>query len=132
MFLIWKPILMGSGPKGSGNRNTDTGKGQAASGGGGDVSRSDVAMLLNMGQKSRAKTSYKDWDRNPFVLGQKQDTLMVEGIFWDERNPNVMINGNILGVGGTIGEISVIEIKPNSVVLKDKKGQFELGPGEAR
>ena len=130
IFLVWKPIFMGSGLKGGGSRNTDAGKGQAVSGG--SVSRPEIAQLLSPGQRSRARTAYTEWDRNPFVLGQKQDMLMVEGIFWDESNPSVMINGNILGVGGKIGEVTVIDIKPNSVVLKDGKGEVELGPGEAR
>lgn len=132
MFLIWKPILTGSGPKDRdrGSRNTNAGKGQAVSGGA--VSQPDIALLLSVGQRSRARTAYTEWDRNPFVLGQKQDILMVEGIFWDERNPSVMINGNILGVGGKVGEATVVDIKPNGVVLKDSKGEVELGPGETR
>jgi hypothetical protein len=130
MFLVWKPVLMGSGPKGGGNRDTEADKRQAASGG--SISNPDIALLLSTGQRSRARTAHTEWDRNPFVLGQKQDILMVEGIFWDENNPSVMISGNILGVGGKVGAVTVIDIKPNSVVLRDGKGEVELGPGETR
>ena len=130
MFLVWKPIFMGAGSRDKGSKNTDSGKAQVVSGGA--VPQSNISSLLSVSQRSRARSAYTEWDRNPFVLGQKQDVLMVEGIFWDEQNPNVMINGNILGVGGTIGEVTVVTIKPDSVVLKDKKGQFELGPGESR
>ena len=124
MFFVWKPVLMGSGPKGK-----DKGASQPAKDNSLSVSQSEFSMLLSAEQKQRARSAYQDWGRNPFALGQKQDTLMIEGILWDQQSPKVMINGNILGVGEKFGSVTIVDIKPNTVILKDKDAEVELGPG---
>ena len=130
MFFVWKPVIMGSGAKKSGSKDSVPSSGQSALPA--SLSRAGLVQLAHVGKVNRVRSKFTDWDRNPFVLGQKQDTLMIEGILWDERNPSVMINGNILGVGDKVGDTTVVDIKPNSVTLKDKKGEFELGPGGSR
>jgi hypothetical protein len=131
MFFVWKPVLMGSGSKSKGNSDKNAGPAPPAVGLTG-ISQSDLAMLLNTSQKKKARSTYTEWNHNPFVLGQKQEALMVEGILWDNQSPKVMINGNILGTGEKIGDVTVMDIKTNSVVLKDAEGEFELSPGESK
>lgn len=127
MFVVWKPILMGAGPRNKDHGKRNSGSSQVSAPP--EFLQSDLALLLGTGQKKRARSTFQEWDRNPFVLGQKQDALMVEGILWGDQDPKVMINGNILGNGEQLGNVTVIEIKPNTVILKGDKGEVELGPG---
>ena len=129
MFFVWKPVIMGSGPKDK-DHNTHSSVGHSVSSA--NISQADIAMMLNVGKTIKARTQYKDWDRNPFVLGQSRDTMAVEGIVWEQQIPKAMINGNIFGVGDIVGKIKIIDIKSESVVFEGEEGEFELYLGETR
>jgi hypothetical protein len=64
------------------------------------------------------------WGRDPFVYqssyteGASVD-LKLEGIVWDRENPKAMISGVIIGIGEHIGNYTILEIKPNSVLITD-------------
>ena len=64
--------------------------------------------------------------------GYDQKALVLEGIVWDEKNPKVIINGNILGVGDHTGSNRIIAIKKDSVVIINRTGTVELYLGEGK
>lgn len=71
-------------------------------------------------------------ERDPFTRSQ---TISVEkeisginlsGIIWDAKNPKAIINGKIVGVGSKVKENTVVDIKPDRVILSDSERQFEI------
>jgi len=89
-----------------------------------------------------AKIAFKDledrakelkWDRDPFAYNLTHsagvtEELRLEGIVWDSQSPKAMINDKIIGVGGKIGDYTVLEITPGSVTLTNgvKESKLEL------
>ena len=64
------------------------------------------------------------WGRDPFVLVQTSSSgmstsLNLGGILWDKKKPKAMINDNIYGVGDKIGEIEILDIKKDRVIVKE-------------
>ena len=82
--------------------------------------------------KSRPKrTDFASWGRNPFMLKKVKDKkLTLNGIIWDAKNPQAVINGEIVGVGDKVSKYSVVDININAVVLNDGKRDFELRLGK--
>jgi len=78
--------------------------------------------------RKKGRSSYKDWGRNPFTLGAVENPkeTILEGIIWDDANPQAVINGNIVSVGDKTASGTVVEIKPSSVILNNGTDQFEL------
>jgi len=124
MFFVWKPVFMGNGRK-----KDDVVRPEKA--GSQVMAEKPGAAIRTAGPKKR--TSYEDWGRNPFSLIQRKAaaSLFLEGVLWDERNPQAMINGDIYGVGATIDGMEVIAITPNSVMIKGESGERELRMGES-
>lgn len=63
------------------------------------------------------------WGRDPFVLLETgaMETgapISLGGIIWDKRRPKAMINNEIYKVGDKIGNIEIVDIKRNSVLIK--------------
>ena len=126
MAYVWGQALFGSSPKSKGDKNS----GNVSQISSTNARSVDLTALSRSVIREKTKTSYSDWGRNPFTLGQKQDaSLMVEGILWDSQNPKVMISGNILGIGEKVGSVTVVDIKPNTVILRGKDGDVELSSG---
>lgn len=130
MAYVWGPVIMGSGKK------TDPSGGQGRAGG---LSRDkteggmDITAMSNAPTRNKARTTYDAWGQNPFMITQPPKAISVEGILWDATDPQVMINGNILGVGSNIATNLIIEIKPTSVILQNDKGEMvELKIGEIK
>ncbi len=124
MAFVWGPIIMGSGSK----RNADKSR---PSGNGGTVNQGnnrnvDLTNLAYVGKRKKARTSFEDWGRNPFVLTQAIKALTIEGILWDEQDPKAMINGYIVGVGDKVGSNTIINITPTSVTIKGDAGESVL------
>lgn len=50
----------------------------------------------------------------------------ISGIIWDENNPQVIINGKILGLGDKIDNFRIIKITPKSIIISDGYIEEEL------
>jgi len=76
----------------------------------------------------RARTSYEDWGRNPFVLHVQQalEAIRLQGIIWDKENPTAIIGDNIVGIGDKIDSKTVVDIKQDHVILNDGTKDIEL------
>ena len=66
--------------------------------------------------------------RDPFsVYSQlKAQGAVLSGIFWDEFEPRVIIDGMLLRKGEKVGKFTVLEIKRDRVILDDGQVQKEL------
>ena len=134
MIFVWGPVIIGSGSKdknkskNSNNRSSGNISGNAS----GNIDNIDLMSLSSFSAKKRAQTAYAQWGRNPFMLGYDAKALVIEGIVWDELNPEAVINGNIVGVGDRIGSNIIMIIRPNSVVIRNRGEDIELQLGEGR
>lgn len=76
------------------------------------------------------RTSFKDWAANPFrnkiELKKQAMELKLTGIIYDGEKSEVIINDEILRVGDAIGELTVSEIRSNSVIVSDGDKKTEL------
>ncbi len=111
MAFVWGPVITGSGSKPKSASNADP---VAAPQGGG----AELMALARSNERKKARTSYTDWGRNPFVLSKDTKASTLEGILWDEKNPKAIISGNIVGIGDRIGKGVIVDIKKNSVTVK--------------
>ena len=74
----------------------------------------------------------KEWGRDPFTpqatlaTFTKAVNLRLGGIFWDEKMRKAIVNEKTLYNGDTIYGYTVVEIKPQSVVLKTGEKLIEL------
>jgi len=74
----------------------------------------------------------KEWGRDPFAQQASLATitkavnLRLGGIFWDETVPKAVVNEKTLYKGDTIYGYTVVEIKPQSVILKTGEKMIEL------
>ena len=63
------------------------------------------------------------WGRDPFVLLETDAVgtggpISLGGIIWDKKRPKAMINNEIYKVGDKIGNIEIVDIKRNSVLIR--------------
>lgn len=131
MAFVWGPILLGGTRKSGQKPETSSAAGGETSTNQGDMM--DIVAMSSTGIRQKARTSYDAWGQNPFMLAKPPRAIVVEGVLWDPANPQVMINGEILSVGGTIGTNVIIGIRPNSVVLQTASGEtVELHMGEVK
>lgn len=81
-------------------------------------------------KRKAAKTEFNSWGRNPFTLekapAEAGGGLALNGILWDDKKPLAIINNDVIGIGGKVGENTIVDIKKDSVILKDGSGNFEL------
>jgi hypothetical protein len=95
----------------------------------GEIARLTALILAEDRPDDRAKTTYTQWGRNPFVQGAAQTespALTIEGITWDEKNPIAVISGEIYNVGDSLGANTIVEIQRDRVILGDGENTFEL------
>jgi hypothetical protein len=89
-----------------------------------------VRLTLGKGIKEDLK-----WIRCPFsgkiYYGGKIENidLKLQGILWDNREPQAIINNKVIKPGDEIGPYIVVEIKQRTVVLNDGSNIFELRLG---
>jgi len=96
--------------------------------------------------KRHAKRSeFASWGRSPFVpptvpketkaealvpqivpKETKAEVLNLSGIMWHKKNPQALINGAIVGIGGRVGKNTVVNITRESVILNDGARNFRL------
>jgi len=72
-----------------------------------------------------------DWRRDPFsgkiYSGESSGAkLKLSGILWDAKNPQVIIDGDMMKVGDTIGKYRIIKIEQNKVIVNDGVQDKEL------
>jgi len=80
-------------------------------------------------ERQAQRTSFADWDRNPFSLGETEsEKPTLKGIAWDELSPQAILNDQIVQVGDRIGKYKVVTIHSRGVVLNDGTKDFELRP----
>ncbi len=72
------------------------------------------------------RTEFNDWSRNPFAPAKRATGLILNGIVWDEETPRAIIGDVIVGIGDKVKDATVVDIKRESVVLRDDNGEFEL------
>ena len=88
-------------------------------------------------ERHAKKSSYDFWGRNPFIheailvskekeVAEPLPKLTLNGILWQKEKPLAVINGGIVGVGGAIGPLTVVDIKKNYVILNDGTRNFKL------
>ena len=120
MAFVWGPLIFGSGSKGKADNSTGrVNKNTQVSTG-----RLDLAVLpVTGGSREKAKTAYTQWGQNPFILKRAPKALNIEGIMWDTKNPRVIINGVIVGIGETVESKTIVDIKSNSVIIKGEDGK---------
>jgi hypothetical protein len=129
MAFVWGPILTGSGPKKKGRSDAVVVTPEAD----GPTRNADLVALARLGQRKKSRTAYPDWGRNPFALVEySSNVLVLEGILWDEKNPQAIINGNIISVGGRIDSYVVSEITQTSAVVDDGTSRTQLRLGDAK
>ena len=89
----------------------------------------DLIALARSSERKKAKTSYVDWGRNPFTPSESPKASVLEGIMWDAKNPQAIINGNILGIGEKVGSGVIVDIQKTSVIIKNGaiEKEYRLG-----
>jgi hypothetical protein len=90
----------------------------------GIATHGDLAKLEEKAQKLT-------WGRDPFTYRPSYTPgssvgLQLNGIVWDAKNPKAMIDDLIVGVGAKIGNYTVLEINPDSVVVTDGTNTIQL------
>jgi hypothetical protein len=115
MAFVWGPVIVGGGSKSKGAGKANN----AGTNPSFDGSSADLIVLARSNERKKAKTSYVDWGRNPFVLSQSPKASVLEGIMWDSQDPKAIINGYILGVGDPVGPGTIVDIQQNSVTIKN-------------
>ncbi|OGX37638.1 MAG: hypothetical protein A3G91_04465 [Omnitrophica WOR_2 bacterium RIFCSPLOWO2_12_FULL_50_9] len=80
----------------------------------------------------KKKSTFEDWGRNPFVSSSSggPQRLILNGILWDTVRPSAIIDGEIVEIGGRIGPCTVLDIKPDKVLLNDGTRDLELHLGK--
>ena len=78
--------------------------------------------------KLEKETLNMEVDRDPFSVYSpvKIQGVELSGIFWDEAEPRVILDGLLLKKGEKIGKFTVREIKKDRVIIDDGVNQKEL------
>ena len=91
------------------------------------VASSEISMRL---PRQREGVAY---GRNPFThvevstpMAPSANAYILNGIMWDNRSPQAIINNQIVGRGGRIGRDTVVDILPNKVILNDGERDLVL------
>jgi len=124
MIFVWGPVIMGSSSKNKGKSSGSVSLGSVSQG-----SNSDLIALARSSERRKARTSYTEWQRNPFTLSESPKASVLEGIMWDAQNPKAIINGYILGIGERVGAGYIVDIQQTSVTIKTGKSEriYNLG-----
>lgn len=77
----------------------------------------------------RAKRSkFTAWKRSPFVASgtSTSSSLVLSGIIWNKDRPKAMIGDTIVTKGAKVEGKTVVDIRPDRVILNDGTKDFEL------
>ncbi len=91
---------------------------------------------LSISGVRRGASKFTSWYRNPFVPKAKEVKvelrIVLNGIVWDANKPVAMINDKVLGMGESLNDkITVVQIKPDRVILNNGESDFELKLGQS-
>ena len=77
---------------------------------GGDSEKKPAAKVTDKGQPV------------PVIAEKDLPLLKVTGLVWNSKRPQAIINGQVVGVGETIGEVKIVNIRPDGVdvLFQDK------------
>lgn len=118
-------LIYGISAPAKGKYSSAVSKGQQASVDSGKVGNPAEQAIRNPRRAKRTK--FTTWSRNPFL--QKRDSggsSGLTGILWDEKTPKAIINEAVVSIGNKIGEITVIDIKKDHVILNDGTKDYEV------
>ena len=90
--------------------------------------QSGKAGEIVLHERQTERTKYKTYKRNVFVPkgSTKANKLILDGIMWSEQSPKAMIDNEIVGVGEKIGTNTVVDIKPDQVILNNGAEDFAI------
>lgn len=79
-------------------------------------------------ERQYKRSTHTSWKRSPFVPTSTSTSskLVVSGIIWSKDKPKAMIGDAMVGKGDKVGNNTVVEIKPDKVILNDGTKDFEL------
>jgi len=77
-------------------------------------------------QRRAKRTTFTSWGRNPFLAKSVSAISGLTGILWDEKQPKAIIGDAVVGIGEKVGSNTVVDIKPDKVILSDGTKNFEL------
>jgi hypothetical protein len=90
------------------------------------LQRQEPAQGLSMTRRAKRST-FAAWKRNPFVPGYAASTSMtLSGVIWNKDRPKAMIGDTIVTKGDKVCGATVVEIKPDSVILNDGSKNIEI------
>jgi len=119
LTFVWGPLFFGSDKKDKASGSI-TNKNEVSLN---KTNNMALVKLSQFGMRDKARTTYSKWGQNPFMLAHSQNKLVLEGILWDKKNPQVIINGDMVGIGGYSGPNLIIDIKSSSVIIKNEFGE---------
>ncbi|MFH1848074.1 MAG: hypothetical protein ABH825_02520 [Candidatus Omnitrophota bacterium] len=96
------------------------------------VSRTASARRVPQAEQEKPEFEDKGWSRDPFFVGQiasggsSDESIVLNGIIWDQGNPSAIVNNTIVGEGEEIGKARIVEIKENSVIVQQDGSMHEL------
>lgn len=93
------------------------------------VSNQAPAQLSPVSVERRAKRSkFTAWKRSPFVSTgtSTSSNLILSGVIWNKDKPKAMIGDTIVTEGSKVQGNTVVDIKPDRVILNDGIKDFEL------
>jgi hypothetical protein len=76
-----------------------------------------------------ARSKFKSWKRRPFVppnAPSKSPDLVLSGIFGSAGNLKAIIGPDMVSKGDKVGNITVVDVKNDRVILNDGAKDFEL------
>ena len=79
-------------------------------------------------ERQYKRSAYKSWKRSPFVPTgtSTSSSLTVSGIIWSKDKPKAMVGDAMVVKGDKVGGNTVVDIKPDRVILNDGTKDFEL------
>lgn len=89
------------------------------------------------GKNGSKRTAFQIWGRNPFTFEEqgsqeKAPGIFLNGIVWDRKKPQAVINGSIVEPGDEIAGFTVVDIKQNAVVLNNGAGNLDVKLGHKK
>jgi len=124
--FVWANAFKSSASKGTDRENEESFK---------SVLNDENLLLLisNKSKKAERKDSwFPNWGRNPFYqratsqAARPSKAPMLEGIFWDEKDPRAIIKDTVVRIGDKIDMYTVADISKDKVILKEGHKYYEL------
>jgi hypothetical protein len=90
-----------------------------------------IPSQLPVKEMDKIEEEGQGWVRDPFsgkiYFAKEGDvSLVLTGIIWDVKNPQVLINNRILRKGSRIEKYQILDIQKDRVILSDGLKQIEL------